>query len=85
MNRNVRVVVSLLLIQAVSVVTLWSTNSVSRAGQDIFTLFLAVDLVAFALMAQVYRSAKNHAVFSRAWMVVGGLFMAAILLVTLII
>jgi surface polysaccharide O-acyltransferase-like enzyme len=53
-----RVAVPLLLIQATSVVFLWSLDTLGQVSQTIFTLFLAADLLSFALMAHVYRTNK---------------------------
>lgn len=85
MSKNSRVTLSLLLIQAISVVVVWTGNSLGTVGQEVFTLFLAVDLVAFALMGEVYRSAIRHAPLSRGVLAAGSLFMFVLLAATLFI
>lgn len=54
-------------------------------GEDVFALFMAVELVAFALMGEVYRMSIVGRALPRAWMVVGGLLMAVILLAALFV
>ncbi len=53
-----RIAVPLLLVQTISVVFLWSLDTLGQVSQTIFTLFLATDLLAFGLMAHVYRTSK---------------------------
>ncbi len=59
MNSTERVVVPLLIVQATSVIFLWSLDTLPQVSQRIFTLFLGADLLAFALMAQVYLNMKT--------------------------
>ena len=46
-----RIVAFLLLVEAVSVFLLWSLSSVSQAGEGVFALFLAIDLVSLAMIS----------------------------------
>lgn len=85
MNRRYRIILSLIVIQAISLVVLWTSDSTSRIGEDVFALFMAVELVAFALMGEVYRMSIVGRALPRAWMVVGGLLMAVILLAALFV
>jgi len=80
-----RVLVPILILQALSVFLLWTLNSVSSAGQDVFTLFLAVDLLGFVLVIQFYRSAAWSSVQGKAWIVALGLAMIAILVSSLFV
>ena len=61
MDSTERIAVPLLIVQTMSVVFLWTLDTLSLVSQTIFTLFLASDLLAFALMAHVYRQAKGEA------------------------
>jgi len=54
-----RVVVPLLIVQATSVIFLWSLDTLPQVSQRIFTLFLAADLLSFALMAHLYLKMKT--------------------------
>lgn len=85
MNRSHRIIVSLIIVQAISLVVLWTSDSTSRMGEDVFALFMAVELVAFALMGEVYRVSIVGRELPRAWMAVGGLLMAVILLAALFV
>lgn len=78
-----RVVLPLVLLQAVSVVTLWSLDSLDKVGQETFTLFLAVDLIAFAIMAHVYRTTREGEGLGRRSALAGSLVILLILLTTL--
>jgi hypothetical protein len=53
-----RVAIPLLIVQTISVVFLWSLDTLGHVSQTIFTLFLAADLLAFALVAHIYRTDK---------------------------
>ena len=53
-----KVAIPLLIVQTISVVFLWSLDTLGRVSQTIFTLFLAADLLAFALVAHIYRTDK---------------------------
>jgi len=54
-----RVAVPLLIVQATSVIFLWSLDTLGQVSQRIFTLFLGADLLAFALMAHLYLNMKT--------------------------
>jgi hypothetical protein len=53
-----RVVALLFLLEIVCVYFLWSLDSVGRLGGEVFALFLALNLVAVAMISYVYRKAK---------------------------
>ena len=53
-----RIAVPLLIVQTISVVFLWSLDTLGHVSQTIFTLFLAADLLAFGLVAHIYRTDK---------------------------
>jgi hypothetical protein len=42
-----------------SMVFLWSLDTLNQVSQTIFTLFLAADLLSFALVAHVYMTSKT--------------------------
>jgi hypothetical protein len=54
-----RVAVPLLLVQAASVILLWSLDTLSVVDQKIFALFLGADFLAFGLMAHLYLNMKT--------------------------
>jgi hypothetical protein len=53
-----RTAVPLLMVQTISVVFLWSLDTLGHVSQVIFTLFLAADLLSFGLMAHFYLAMK---------------------------
>ncbi len=61
MDSAERIVVPLLIVQTISVVFLWSLDTLGHVSQIIFTLFLAADLLSFGLMShRVHRSGHDH-------------------------
>jgi len=59
LNSSERIAVPLLIVQTASVVFLWSLDTLNKVSQTVFTLFLAADLLSFALMAHVYLTMKT--------------------------
>jgi len=78
-----RIIALLLLVEAVSVFLLWNVDSLSPRGQDVFAVFLAVELVAFATMSYIYRTLNSGGEISRLLVVAGSCFIAAIFFVGL--
>ena len=71
-------------LQAISTVVLWSLNSTEVASQAKFTIFLAIDLVCFAMVAYSYRKLSWGLLISPVWILVGSfglvvLFFSAVL------
>lgn len=85
MLKTKRIVVPLALLQAISVLVLWSLDSVNRSSQEIITLFLAIDLLSFAIIAHVYRSARGGVALGRRWIVVAGAVLLLLLFTTLFV
>jgi hypothetical protein len=54
-----RIFVPLLIVQSISVILLWSLDTLPHVSQTIFTLFLASDLLSFGLVTHVYVSLKT--------------------------
>ncbi|HUI00051.1 MAG TPA: hypothetical protein VLU99_08240 [Nitrososphaerales archaeon] len=86
MDSTEKIAVPLLIVQTTSVVFLWTLDTLTLVSQTIFTLFLAADLLAFALMAHVYRQDKGEAKGSSAsvlvWLFVIIVFFVAALFVS---
>lgn len=49
----------LLLVAIISVVTLWTISPTGETSESIFGIYLAVDLVCFAMISHIYRSTKE--------------------------
>lgn len=56
---GLRIVALLVIVALASVVTLWTLDMTSSTAQTIFAVYLAVDLVAFAMISYVYRGSKS--------------------------
>jgi len=60
LNRySLKIVGLLVLVELISAYFLWTVNPVDQAGEAVFAIFLAVDLVSFAMMSYVYRTTKS--------------------------
>lgn len=60
LNRySLKIVGLLLLVEVVSAYFLWAVNPVNQSGEAVFAIFLAIDLVSFAMMSYVYRTNKS--------------------------
>jgi hypothetical protein len=53
-----RVVVALLVLQALTLGFMLSLDSLLQVSEGLFAVFLAVDLISFAVMAHTYRLTK---------------------------
>lgn len=80
MRLTSRLVLLLLVLQAVATVTLWTLNSTDPASQGIFATLLGVDLLAFAMVSFLYRRDKAGETLQRSWLIVGcGVFVVLLL------
>jgi surface polysaccharide O-acyltransferase-like enzyme len=68
---GLRIVALLLLVALASVVTLWTANPTGSSSQSIFGIYLAVDLVSFAMISYIYRATKSGDGVNRAPIVAG--------------
>lgn len=58
-SAGLTIVLLLLVLAFASVATLWTISSVGSSGESTFALYLAVDLVSFAMISYVYRTSKD--------------------------
>ncbi len=79
-----RIVALLLLLEAVSLIFLWSFDAVGSAGETAFALFLAADLTSFAMISYVYRVLKEENKFGKWPLLAGCTFISALFLLALI-
>ena len=56
---GLRIVALLIIVSLASVVTLWTLNPTSSTSQSTFAIYLAVDLVSFAMISYIYRESKS--------------------------
>ncbi|MDV3278552.1 MAG: hypothetical protein LYZ69_08860 [Nitrososphaerales archaeon] len=81
----IQVVTVLLLLAALSVYSLWTLNPVGANAEPAFALYLAVNLVSFAMVSYVYRALKRDNRFGPAPMVAGFSFIIVLLLLAFIL
>ena len=78
-----QIVILLLLLQAVSVVFLWTLNGVGMVSEGRFAIFFAVSLLSFAMIAYIYTHARWSAPVSRVWILAGSVGLVVLLLSSL--
>lgn len=82
---EVRIVGILVLLEAVSVYILWTLDPLTQEGQGIFEIYVAVDLVAFAMISYMHRTNKSGDDFNRGAVIAGCLFIFVLLISSLLI
>ena len=80
---GVRIVALLLLVASLSVFVLWTINPVGSGDETTFAIYLAVDLIAFALISYVRRRITDDGKFGRAPLIAGCCFILLLVLVDL--
>ena len=85
MKRNDILVVLLIILQLASTNFLWGLDATSSVSQSRFAIFLAIDLLSFAMIAYVFR--KTHTVESayRGWLLIGSFGLVVLLISSLIL
>lgn len=80
---NKQVVSLLLILQLVATIFLWTLSSVGTADVGRFAVFLAVDLLSFAMVAFVFTHNKWGEEISRWWILIGSIGLVILLLSSL--
>ena len=80
-----RVIVLLLVLQAVSIVLLWTLDALNQVSEGTFALFLAVDMISFAMVSYIYRHDKEAEPPSRGWLIVGSVLVLVLLFSTFVL
>lgn len=83
MNSAKQVVALLLVLQIVSVVYLWAVTLVEALSAGRFAIFLAIDLLSFALVGYVYTHEKWEETINRIWILVGSAGLILLLICSL--
>jgi O-antigen/teichoic acid export membrane protein len=78
-----RLAILLLLLQAVATIFLWTLDALNEISEGIFALFLAANLVSFAMISYLYRHEKEAMNPSRLWLAIGGILIVVFLFVSL--
>lgn len=63
---STKMVYLLILVEAVSVYFLWTLNPVTQVGEEVFAVFLAVDILSLMMISYIYRTYKSGDQFNRA-------------------
>jgi hypothetical protein len=66
---STRLIGLLLIVEAVSVFYLWTINGVGKSDEGVFALFLAIILVALAMISSIYRSFMNEDQLNRPFLI----------------
>ena len=77
---GLRIVALLLLLELLSVYFLWELNPIGPGAEDAFAVYLAADLVSFAMISYIYRGLKTDDRFGRAPLIAGCCFVVILLL-----
>jgi hypothetical protein len=73
MEQNEQIISLLLLLQAIMTVFLWTLNAVSSVSEGRFAVFLAVDLLAFAMISHTYLAQRWSRLPNRPWLLTGAI------------
>ncbi len=80
-----RIIILLLVLQGVSLALLWTLDALNQVSEEIFALFLAVDMISFAMISYVYRHEKISETPNRGWLIVGSALVIILLFSTLVL
>ena len=80
-----RVVILLLLLQGVTIVFLWTLDALNQVSEGTFALFLAADMIGFAMISYLYRHEKEMKMPSKTWLVVGGVLIVVFMFSSLVL
>jgi hypothetical protein len=78
-----QIVALLLVVQAVAAIYMWVVTLFGTLSAGGFAIFLAIDLLSFALVAYVYTHEKWEIAVNRVWIVVGSAGLVILLLSSL--
>ena len=79
MDLNKFQLILLLCLQLISTVFLWSLNASDVVSEVKFAVFLAVDLLCFAMVAYSYRKLKRGLSISSMWVLLGSIGLVILL------
>jgi hypothetical protein len=79
------IVALLVVLQAVSVVYLWTLSPIGPIAAGRFALFLAVDLLSFSIVVYVYTRRRWGESVERTWLLIGSVGLATLLVLSLYI
>jgi succinate-acetate transporter protein len=83
MKLTKQIVALLLIVQGVATLYMWTVTLVGTLTAGGFAIFLAIDLLSFALVAYVYTHEEWGEAASRVWIIVGSVGLIILLLSSL--
>ena len=79
MDLNKLLVSLLICLQCVSMIFLWTLDATNVVSEVKFAVFLAVDLLSFAMVAYSYRKLRGGQLLSHIWILLGSLGLVVLL------
>jgi len=76
---GLRVSFLLLVVALASVIALWTLNTTTASAQAVFAIYLAVDLVSFAMISYIYRLSKTGDPIRKVPMLAGFVFLLVLI------
>jgi hypothetical protein len=80
MDQNEQIVSLLFLLQATATAFLWTLSALSSVSEGKFAVFLAVDLLSFAMISYIYRMHRWTRLASRPWLLTGSVGLVILIL-----
>jgi hypothetical protein len=80
MDQNEQIVSLFFLLQVIATVFLWTLSALSSVSEGKFAVFLAVDLLSFAMISYIYRTQRWTKFPSRPWLLAGSIGLAILIL-----
>jgi len=78
MNLYSRVILLLIILQAVVTIFLIALSFATSVNQNTFALFLSVDLISFAMVTYIYRTGRTQNLPNKLWIILGCVVIAAV-------
>jgi hypothetical protein len=82
---SVRIVFLLVLVEAVADIFLWSLSPVTQAGEGVFAVLLAINLVSLAMISNIYRAFKHGYPLNKAFLITGCALIVLFVCVSLVL
>jgi len=80
MEQSEQIVSLLFLVQAVATVFLLTLDALNTVSEGKFAVFLAVDLLSFAMISHIYRTQRWNTLPNRSWLLLGSIGLVILIL-----
>jgi hypothetical protein len=85
MNLTKRIAASFLLLQFITMFFLWTLSVFNATTERLFAIFLSIDLLSFAAISYLYRTAKMGDNVNRLWIILGSGVIVILLFASLVV